>query len=161
MTDVSCPSCSSSSGGNPLSHNYAPCLLQNYCHRQAIIASLSEYCIGDIVFARAVTLNYCLNQALRHIGIVGQQLLGVLGQAIATITERRIIVMPTDMRAEAHTVDDGLSVKTFHLGICIKFVEITHAQSKIGVGEELDRLGLLQSHEQRVYILLYRDLLQQ
>lgn len=46
-----------------------------------------EYPVGDEVLAGAVALNDCRHHALRHISIVGEQLLGILWKAIAAVAK--------------------------------------------------------------------------
>ena len=50
-----------------------------------------------------------LDQILGHVGIVCQQLLGILRQTVAAISERRIIVEGADARVQSHTRYDGLA----------------------------------------------------
>ena len=50
----------------------------------AVVASQLQDAVGDEVFSCSITLNNSLNQVLRHIGIVCQQLLGILRQAVST-----------------------------------------------------------------------------
>ena len=49
----------------------------------AIGTSKLEYAVGDEVFAGGVGFHDGLDEVLRHILVVGEQLLGVLGQAVA------------------------------------------------------------------------------
>jgi len=62
--------------------------------------------LGDEILARAVCLHNRMDQVLRYIAVVGQQLLGVLRQAIAAIAKAGVVVMATDTRVEANAVDD-------------------------------------------------------
>ena len=50
--------------------------------------------------------------------------------------------MVADARIEAHALDDLLGVQAVGGGIGVELVEIGHAHGEIGVGEQLDRLGL-------------------
>ena len=68
--------------------------------------------------------------------------------------------MGADARVESYTFDDGTCVQAFHLGIGVELVEVAHTQGKVGVGEELDGLGLLHSHEERVDVWLEGSFLQ-
>lgn len=49
--------------------------------------------ISDEIFARTVSGDDCADQRLRHVVVVGQQLLGVFGQAIATVAKAWIVVV--------------------------------------------------------------------
>lgn len=55
-----------------------------------------EHLVGDEVLAGAVGLHDGLDEVLRHIPVVRQQLLGVLGQAIAAVAEARVVVVAPD-----------------------------------------------------------------
>ena len=75
-----------------------------------VIACLAQYGIGYIVLAGAIAFYYGFNEILGYILIVGQQLLGVLGQTIASITKGGIVVMIADTGVKAYSLDDGLGV---------------------------------------------------
>ena len=124
-------------------------------------ARLAQHLVGDEILARAVALNNGRHHLLGHVGVVGQQLLGVLGQAVAAVAERRIVVMHPDARVEADALDDGTRVEALDLGVGVELVEVAHPQCQIGVGEQLDRLRLLRAHVESRDILLDGSLLQQ
>ena len=67
----------------------------------------AEYLVGNEVLAGAVALYNGTHHVLGHILIVGQELLGVLGQAIASITEARVVIMGADAGIETNALDDG------------------------------------------------------
>ncbi len=69
--------------------------------------------------------------------------------------------MRADTRVQSDTFYYSVTVKSLHLGIRVQLVEVAHAQRQIGVGEELHRLSLLHTHEQRGDVLLQCTLLQQ
>ena len=69
--------------------------------------------------------------------------------------------MRTDTWIQSNALNDSLCVQTLHLSVSIQLVEVRHTQSQIGICKQLHRLSLLQSHEQRVYVLLDSALLQQ
>ena len=120
-----------------------------------------EHAVGYEVLACAVALHDGLYEVLWHVGIVGQQLLGVLGQAVAAVAERGVVVVRAYARVETYAADDGLRVEALHFSVGVKFVEVAHAQGEVGVGEELHGLGLGQPHEQGVDVFLDGSLLQQ
>ena len=122
--------------------------------RVAVPPGHLKHLVGDEVLARAVALHDGRHHALGHVGIVGEQLLGVLGKAVAAVAERGVVVVCADARIEADTLDDGARVEALDLGVGVELVEVAHAQGKVGVGEELHGLGLLHAHEQRGDILL-------
>ena len=70
-------------------------------------ASELEYLIGNEVLAGAVTLYDGGHHILRHILVVGKELLGVLGQAVSTVTEARGVLVCTDTGVEADAFDNG------------------------------------------------------
>ena len=114
----------------------------------AIVASLFKHSISNIVLTCAVALHDSLNKIFGHILIVGKKLLGVLRQTVATITERRIIIMCTDARIKSYTFNNSLAVQTLHLGISVKLIEIAHTQCQISIGKQLNSLSLLSAHKQ-------------
>ena len=69
--------------------------------------------------------------------------------------------MAADTRVKADTVDDLLGIQALALGVGVQLIEVRHAQRQIGVGKQLDSLGLGEAHEQRVDVLLDSSLLQQ
>ena len=101
-----------------------------------------QHLVGDEVLAGAVGLDDGLDQVLRHVPVVGQQLLGVLGQAVAAVSEARVVVVAADARLKAHAVDDVAGVEAADLAVGVELVEVGDAQRQVGVGEELDGLGL-------------------
>ena len=101
-----------------------------------------QHLVGHEVLAGAVGLHDGLDQVLRHVLVVGQQLLGVLGQAVAAVAEAGVVVVGSDARLQAHAVDDVAGVEAADLAVGVELVEVGHAQRKVGVGEELHGLGL-------------------
>lgn len=126
-----------------------------------VISGFGQHTVGNEVFSCTVAFHNRLNQVFGHVGIVCQELLGVLGQAITAVIEAGIVVMRADARVEADAVDDGLGVQPFHLGIGVKFVEVADTQGQVGVGKELHRFGFGQTHEEGVDVFLYRPFLQE
>ena len=101
-----------------------------------------QHLVGDEVLAGAVGLDDGLDQVLRHVLVVGQQLLGVLGQAVAAVAEAGVVVVAADARLQADAVDDVAGVEAADLAVGVELVEVGHAQRQVGVGEQLDGLGL-------------------
>lgn len=101
----------------------------------AIITSFAEHLVGDEVLARAVGLNDGRHHILRHILIVGQQLLRVLGEAIAAVAEGGIVIMCADTRIEANALNDGLRIEPLNFGVRVKFVEIAYAEGEVGISK--------------------------
>ena len=85
-----------------------------------------QYPVGYEILARAVALYDRGHHVLGNIGIVGEELLGVFGQAVAAITERGIVVMRSDARIKPYSLDYRLRIKPFDFSICVKFVEIAY-----------------------------------
>ena len=101
-----------------------------------------QHLVGDEVLAGAVGVHDGLDQVLGHVPVVGQQLLGVLGQAVAAVAEAGVVVVRSDARLQADAVDDVAGVEAADLAVGVELVEVGHAQRQVGVGEELHRLGL-------------------
>ena len=104
--------------------------------------------------ARAVAFHYGLDKDFQERLDSWPTVVGVLGQAVAAVTERGVVVMAPDAWVEAHTVDDGFRVQPLHFGVRVQFVEVGYPQGQVGVGKEFHGLGFGQSHEQRVDVLL-------
>ena len=126
-----------------------------------VIPRFLQNLIGNEILACTVALHNRLNQILRHILIVGQELLRILRQTVAPVAERRVVVMRSDARVQTDTLNDGLRIQSLHLRIRIQLVEIAYTQRQIRVGEQLHCLRLLQSHEQRIDVFLDSPFLKQ
>ena len=118
-----------------------------------IVAGHLEDLVGDEVFPRAVAFNDGGHHVLRNVFVVGQKLLGVLGQAVTSIAEAGVVVMGADAGVKTDAVDDGLGVEALHLGVGVEFVEVADAQGQIGVGEELHGLSLFHANEKNSDVL--------
>lgn len=101
-----------------------------------------QHLVCHEVLAGAVGVHDGLDQVLRHVFIICQQLLGVLGQAVAAVSETRVVVVAADARLQAHAFDDVAGVEAADLAVGVELVEVGHAQRQVGVGEELHGLGL-------------------
>ena len=101
-----------------------------------------QHLVGDEVLAGAIGVHDGLDQVLRHVFIICQQLLGVLGQAVAAVAEAGVVVVAADARLQAHAVDDVAGVEAADLAVGVELVEVGHAKRQVGVGEELHGLGL-------------------
>ena len=63
-----------------------------------------QHLVGNEVLTGAVGIHDGLDQILGHVAVVGKQLLGVLGQAVAAVSEAGVAVVGADARPKAHTV---------------------------------------------------------
>lgn len=100
-----------------------------------------QHLVGDEVLARAVGLHDGLDQVLGHVLVVGEQLLGVLGQAVAAVAEAGVVVVAADARLQADAVDDVAGVEPADLAVGVELVEVGDAKRQVGVGEQLHGLG--------------------
>ena len=82
-----------------------------------------EHLVGHEVLARAVGLDDCLDRVLRHVAVVRQQLLGVLGQAVAAVAEAGVVVVRADARVQAYAADDLRGVEPAGGGVGVQLVE--------------------------------------
>ena len=126
-----------------------------------VVTGHFEYTVGDEVFARGVGVDDGAHEVLRHVLVVGQELFGILRQAVAAVAERGVVVHVADAGVETHAVDDLLGVEAFHLGVGVKLVEVADAQGEVGVGEEFHGLGFGGAHEEGVDVGLERALLKE
>ena len=98
-----------------------------------------QHLVGDEVLAGAVGVHDGLDQVLRHVPVVGLQLLGILGQAVAAVAEAGVFVVAADTRLLAHAVDDVAGVEAADLAVGVELVEVDYAEDKVGVGPQLNR----------------------
>ena len=96
-----------------------------------------QHLVGHEVLAGAVGVHDGLDQALGHVLVVGQQLLGVLGQAVAAVAEAGVVVVAADARLQAHAVDDVAGVGAADLAVGVEPVEVDYAEDKVGVGPSI------------------------
>ena len=94
--------------------------------------------IDDKLLSRAVGIDDGANQVLGDVLEVGEELLGILGQAVPAIAEAGVVVMGPDARIQANTLDDVARVEALALGIGVELVEVRNPQRQIRVGKELD-----------------------
>ena len=113
-----------------------------------VIAGLTQHLVGNEVLTGAVALDNGGHHVLGNIGIVGQQLFGILGQAVAAIAEAGVIIVSTNTGVEADTRDDSLGVETLDLSIGVEFVEVADTQGEVGVGKEFHGLCLSHTHQE-------------
>ena len=126
-----------------------------------VVTGRVQYAVGNEILTGFIAFHDGLDEVFRNILIISQQLLGVLGQAVAAVTERRVVVMASDAWVKAYAVDDGFRVQTLHLGIRVQFVEVGDPQGQVSVGKEFHGLGFGQAHEQRVDVFLDGSFLQE
>ena len=96
-----------------------------------------QHLICHEVLAGAVGLDDGLDQVLRHVPVVGQQLLGVLGQAVAAVAEAGVVVVGADARLQAHAVDDVAGVEAADHEAGVELVKVDHEENKVGVGSSI------------------------
>jgi len=75
---------------------------------------------------------------MRYITVVGEELFGVFGQAVAAVAERGIVVVVADARVEADPLDDLLGIQPVRGSVGVQFVEEGNAHGEVGVGEGFD-----------------------
>ena len=78
-----------------------------------VVSRFLQHLVRNEILTCTVTLHNGLNQVLRHILVVSQQLLGILRQTVAPVTKRGIVIMRTDARVQTDTLNDGLCVQPF------------------------------------------------
>ena len=126
-----------------------------------VVTGHFEYAVGDEVFARGVRVDNGAHEVLRHVLVVGQELLGVLRQAVAAVAERGVVVHVADTGVETHAVNDLLGVESFHFGVGVELIEIADAQSEVGVGKQFHGLGFGGAHEEGIDVGLECALLKE
>ena len=83
-----------------------------------------DHLVGDKVLADAVGLHDGLDEVLRYVAVVGQQLLGVLGQAVAAVSEGGVVVVEPDARLQAHALDDVGGREPSRLAVGVQLIEV-------------------------------------
>lgn len=99
-----------------------------------------QHLVGDEVLARAVGVDDRLDQVLRHVLVVGRQLLCALGQAAAAVAKARVVAVAANARPQAHALDDLGSAQPARACISIELVKISNAQRQIRVAGKLNSL---------------------
>ena len=97
---------------------------------------------GQKILAGAVRIHDGLDQILRHLIVISQQLFRVLGQAIASISKGRIVVMRANTWIETDTFDDLACVHVSCQSIAVQLVKECNPHGQIGIGEQFGRFGL-------------------
>ena len=126
----------------------------------AVGAGQIQHAIRDEILARAVAVHDGLDQVFGHVFIIGEKLFGILGQAVAAVAERGVVIVRADTRIQANAVDDILRIEPLDLRVSIKLIEIRNAQRQIGVGEQLHRLRFRIAHKESGDLLFGGALLQ-
>ena len=109
--------------------------------------------VRDEVFSYRVGLDDGFDQGLRDVPVVCEQLLGVLGQAVAAVAKGRVIIVASDTRVHADAVNDLLRVEALGLSVGVELVEVGDTNREVGIGKELDRLGLGRMNDQGLDVL--------
>ena len=125
----------------------------------AIGAGNFQYLVRNIILPGAVAFHNSLDQVLRYVLIVGQQLLGIFGQAVAAVAEGGVVIVIAHPGIQGDAFDDGGSIQAFYFRIGIQFVEIGYAQGQIGVHKQLGGFRFRQAHEENINGVLDGSLL--
>lgn len=121
-----------------------------------VVPGLAQHGVGDVVLAGAVGLHDGGHHVLRHVLVVGQQLLGVLGQAVAAVAKAGVVVIVADARVQTHALNDLPCIQPAAFGVGVQFVEVGHTQCKVAVGKQFDGLRFRKAHEQRRDVRIQR-----
>ncbi|EJX04076.1 membrane protein [gut metagenome] len=100
-----------------------------------VISSHVQHLVGNEILTSLVGFHDGRHHVLRHILVVGQQLLGIFRQAITTVAKTRVIIVRTDTRIQAYPLNDGLRIQSFNFGIGIQLIEIADTECQIGIGK--------------------------
>jgi len=94
-----------------------------------------------MIFPCPITLNNRLDKILRDILEVGKKLLCVFRKAVTTITEGGVVVMASDSRIQANTIDDVLGFQSLQFCISVQLIEVGHTEGKISICKEFNCLA--------------------
>ena len=90
----------------------------------AVVAGHVEDLVRNEVLAGAVGFDDGLDEVFWNVSVVGKKLLRILWQAVAAVTEGRVVVVRADARIEADAVDDVFCAEVLHFGRCVELVEV-------------------------------------
>ena len=88
-------------------HGEAECADDLRLHRQNLI--------DDKLLSRAVGIDDGANQVLGDVLEVGEELLGILGQAVPAVAEAGVVVVGPDARVQADSLDDVVRVAALNM----------------------------------------------
>src|SRR5690606_39872392 len=74
--------------------------------------------------------------------------------AVAAVAEGGVVVVVADAGVQADALDDLGGVQAAGDGVGVELVEVGHAHGQVGVGEQLDGLGLGGAGEQDGHVLV-------
>lgn len=72
-----------------------------------VVRGFAEHLVGDEVLAGAVAIDDGVDKVFGHVGVVGQELLGVLGQAVAAVAEGGVVVVAADAALSSRSSPSG------------------------------------------------------
>ena len=114
----------------------------------AVVFRFLQDPVRDEVLPCPVALHDGSDHVLRHVAVVCQELLGVLGQAVAAVAEGGVVVVVAHPGIQADALNDLGGVQTLDLSVGVQLVEVGDPQGKVGVDEQLGGLRLGVAHEQ-------------
>src|SRR5690606_18447615 len=79
---------------------------------------------GDEVHPGGVGVHDGGDQGLGDVAVVGQQLAGVLGQAVAAVAEGGVVVVVADAGVQPDALDDLAGVQAAGGGVGVQLVEV-------------------------------------
>ena len=123
-----------------------------------VVPRLAQDLVRDEVLARAVRVDYRLDEVLWNVAVVRKELLRVLREAVPPVAERRVVVVAPDARVQAHPVDDRPGVEPLQLCVRVELVEVAYPQREVRVREQLHGLGLCRPHVQDRDVISQRTL---
>ena len=115
--------------------------------------------VCNVLLPCFIGLHHRADHGFRHIPVIGQKLLRILGQAVAAVAEGRIIVEIADAGIIAHALDDIGGMQPFFLGVGVDFIEISHPDGQERIGKELDGLRFRRPRNEHRNLFLYSPFL--
>ena len=62
--------------------------------------------------------------------------------------------MGADSWVKTYAIDDCLGIESLYLCVCIQLIKVAYSECQIGIGEELNCLGFLHTHEEGIDVFL-------
>lgn len=101
-----------------------------------------QHLVRHEVLAGGVGVHDRLDEVLGDVPVVGEELAGVLRQAVAAVAEARVVVEVADPGVERDAADDVGGGEALGGAVGVELVEVGDAERQVGVREELHGLGL-------------------
>ena len=95
-----------------------------------VVPSQPDHTVRNEIIPRPVAVRDSRHRVLSNFCVICQQLLDVFRQAVAVVSEGRIVIVRPDTRVETNALNDLLCVQPFALCVGIEFIEIRNCRAR-------------------------------